>query len=337
MIHGILQFTLSIAFRYVLHRNKSRDIRCRESFPRTTEKSATKLNRGGHPPTTNVRPRGKRRKNAREKEKQRCLTPSRGEARTEDNLPPAPRPRKKGGNVWDSDREGLGWPPRELALLLALPRHQPTTIPPFLRRARDRKEENRVENKAQASQAPCLRQKGGIEGDDDREGRGWPPRELALRFVLPEHQSTTIPPFLRKARGHEEEGKRTTREKGIYQPWLPAHKGRRLQTENKLPQPRAFKQKGGTAGDDDREGLGWPPWELSLLFVLPEHQSTTIPPFLRKARGRKKGRKQHERKRERYQTRPPAHRGRLKQGTSFPAPVPSQKGGELQGTAIEKD
>jgi hypothetical protein len=155
MIHGILQFTLSIAFRYVLHRNKSRDIRCRESFPRTTEKSATKLNRGGgHPPTTNVRPRGKRRKNAREKEKQRCLTPSRGEARTEDNLPPAPRPRKKGGNVWDSDREGLGWPPRELALLLALPRQQPTTIPPFLRRARDRKEENRVENKAQTKHKP---------------------------------------------------------------------------------------------------------------------------------------------------------------------------------------
>jgi hypothetical protein len=25
MIHGILQFTLSIAFRYVLHRDKSRD------------------------------------------------------------------------------------------------------------------------------------------------------------------------------------------------------------------------------------------------------------------------------------------------------------------------
>ena len=37
MIHGILQFTLSIAFRYVLHRNKSRDIRCRESFPCVTK------------------------------------------------------------------------------------------------------------------------------------------------------------------------------------------------------------------------------------------------------------------------------------------------------------
>ena len=31
MVHGILQFTPSIAFRYVLHRCKSRDIRCRES------------------------------------------------------------------------------------------------------------------------------------------------------------------------------------------------------------------------------------------------------------------------------------------------------------------
>ncbi|WZY70730.1 hypothetical protein YC2023_002970 [Brassica napus] len=32
MVHGILQFTPSIAFRYVLHRCKSRDIRCRESY-----------------------------------------------------------------------------------------------------------------------------------------------------------------------------------------------------------------------------------------------------------------------------------------------------------------
>ena len=32
MVHGILQFTPRIAFRYVLHRCKSRDIRCRESF-----------------------------------------------------------------------------------------------------------------------------------------------------------------------------------------------------------------------------------------------------------------------------------------------------------------
>lgn len=47
MVHGILQFTPSIAFRYVLHRCESRDIRCRESFgvhttkvPRTPERHA---------------------------------------------------------------------------------------------------------------------------------------------------------------------------------------------------------------------------------------------------------------------------------------------------------
>jgi hypothetical protein len=46
MIHVILQFTLSITFRYVLHHNKSQDICFRESFPRITEKSTTTLNRG---------------------------------------------------------------------------------------------------------------------------------------------------------------------------------------------------------------------------------------------------------------------------------------------------
>ena len=35
MVHGILQFTPSIAFRYVLHRCESRDIRCRESLRRS--------------------------------------------------------------------------------------------------------------------------------------------------------------------------------------------------------------------------------------------------------------------------------------------------------------
>lgn len=76
--------------------------------------------------------------------------------------------------------------------------------------------------------------------------------------------------------------------------------------------------------------------ELALRFVLPEHQSTTIPPFLRKLGAKsKKGRKQHEGKR--YQTWLPAHKGRLKQRTSIPNPAPSQKGGKLQGTAIEKD
>lgn len=38
MVHGILQFTPSIAFRYVLHRCESRDIRCRESFVICTTK-----------------------------------------------------------------------------------------------------------------------------------------------------------------------------------------------------------------------------------------------------------------------------------------------------------
>ncbi|KAL5052511.1 hypothetical protein RYX36_033193 [Vicia faba] len=32
MVHGILQFTPSISFRYVLHRFKRLDIRYRESF-----------------------------------------------------------------------------------------------------------------------------------------------------------------------------------------------------------------------------------------------------------------------------------------------------------------
>ena len=44
--HGLLQFTLSITFHYILHCNKSQDICCRESFPRITEKSSTTLNRG---------------------------------------------------------------------------------------------------------------------------------------------------------------------------------------------------------------------------------------------------------------------------------------------------
>ncbi|KAK7325500.1 hypothetical protein VNO80_34419 [Phaseolus coccineus] len=42
MVHGILQFTPSIAFRYVLHRCKSRDIRCRESFYITCRREGTR-------------------------------------------------------------------------------------------------------------------------------------------------------------------------------------------------------------------------------------------------------------------------------------------------------
>jgi len=67
-------------------------------------------------------------------------------------------------------------------------------------------------NREQASATPCLHKKGGIAVDDDKEGLGWPPRELTLLFVLPEHQSTTIPPFLRKARGRKEEDNTKERE-----------------------------------------------------------------------------------------------------------------------------
>jgi hypothetical protein len=49
MVHGILQFTPSIAFRYVLHRCESRDIRCRESSKRFTD--------GRRIPTAMMRPR----------------------------------------------------------------------------------------------------------------------------------------------------------------------------------------------------------------------------------------------------------------------------------------
>ncbi|XXG87888.1 hypothetical protein AAC387_Pa12g0178 [Persea americana] len=50
MVHGILQFTPSIAFRYVLHRCESRDIRCRESSKRFSQT-------GGGSPRRRARPR----------------------------------------------------------------------------------------------------------------------------------------------------------------------------------------------------------------------------------------------------------------------------------------
>ncbi|KAF9662362.1 hypothetical protein SADUNF_Sadunf18G0045400 [Salix dunnii] len=46
MVHGILQFTPSIAFRYVLHRCESRDIRCRESFRLSQKEGAPPLASG---------------------------------------------------------------------------------------------------------------------------------------------------------------------------------------------------------------------------------------------------------------------------------------------------
>jgi len=42
-----------------------------------------------------------------------------------------------------------------------------------------------VSNREQASPTPCLRKKGGTTVDGDREGLGWPPRELALLFSFP--------------------------------------------------------------------------------------------------------------------------------------------------------
>ena len=150
MIHGILQFTLSIAFRYVLHRNKSRDIRCRESFPRITEKSAATLNRGT--PHNKCKAEGQKEEKRKRERETKVSKPLTGGGSNREQSPPAPRPRKKGGNAWNSDREGLGWPPRELALLLVLPQHQPTTIPPFLRKARDPERKKRVENKVKETE-----------------------------------------------------------------------------------------------------------------------------------------------------------------------------------------
>lgn len=72
--------------------------------------------------------------------------------------------------------------------------------------------------------------------------------------------------------------------------WLSAHKGR-IKYRTSFPNPVPSQK--GTTGDDDQEGLGCLAQELTLLFVLLENQSTTIPPLLHKDRGkRKKGRKQ---------------------------------------------
>jgi len=77
-------------------------------------------------------------------------------------------------------------------------------------------------------------------------------RELALRFVLPEHQSTTIPPFLRKARGQKQEGKKKTQRQEISN--MATGSQGEAQTENKLPKPHAFAKRGqlqGTAIEKD--------------------------------------------------------------------------------------
>lgn len=52
MVHGILQFTPSIAFCYVLHRCVSRDIRCRESFVIQSRPRQACTPRTGHDKTS---------------------------------------------------------------------------------------------------------------------------------------------------------------------------------------------------------------------------------------------------------------------------------------------
>ena len=52
MVHGILQFTPSIAFCYVLHRCVSRDIRCRESFSFTKKPRTMRTPRTGRQSTS---------------------------------------------------------------------------------------------------------------------------------------------------------------------------------------------------------------------------------------------------------------------------------------------
>ncbi len=130
-------------------------------------------------------------------------------------------------------------------------------------------------SKAQASQAPCLRKKGGIEGDDDRGGLGGHPGSSHCVSSFPNTNPQQCHLFSVKLGARRKKGRKQHERKG-HQPWLPDHKGR-LQTENKLPQPRARAKKRGTAGDGDREGLGWPPREITLRFVLPQHQRNKDP------------------------------------------------------------
>ena len=99
--------------------------------------------------------------------------------------------------------------------------------------------------------------------------------------------------------------------------------------EQASPTP-CLRKKGGTAGDDDQEGLGWPPVNSHCVssFLNTNPQQSHLFSVKLGAKS-KKGRKQHEGKR--YQTWLPAHKGRLKQRTSIPNPAPSQKGGNCRG------
>jgi len=80
----------------------------------------------------------------------------------------------------------------------------------------------------------------------------------------------------------------------------------------------------------------WPPSELALLFFLPKHQFTTIPPFLCKVKGQKARREENNMK-----ARDIKHGYRLTRGGSSieqdsQTPRVREKG-ELQGMVIEKD
>jgi hypothetical protein len=99
--------------------------------------------------------------------------------------------------------------------------------------------------------------------------------------------------------------------------------------EQASPTP-CLRKKGGTTGDDDQEGLGWPPVNSHCVssFLNTNPQQSHLFSVKLGAKS-KKGRKKHEGKR--YQTWLPAHKGRLKQRTSFPNPTPSQKGGNCRG------
>ena len=144
------------------------------------------------------------------------------------------------------------------------------------------------------------------------EGRNAVRAPRVASLVLLDRRPLQFPPFFREGLGGSQ-GEASNREQASPTPCL--------------------RKKGGTAGDDDREGLGWPPRELALLFVLPEHQSTTIPPLLRKKLGaeRKKGRKQHEREREISNASTGSQGGGSNREQAFPPPCLHKNGGNYKG------
>uniref|UniRef100_A0A6N2MKG5 Senescence-associated protein n=1 Tax=Salix viminalis TaxID=40686 RepID=A0A6N2MKG5_SALVM len=89
MVHGILQFTPSIAFRYVLHRCESRDIRCRESFRLSQKEGAPPTPRlRGRAPSTQFPWRFSRRGSLASRVGRRCVPPR--HAWTRGRVPPEP-------------------------------------------------------------------------------------------------------------------------------------------------------------------------------------------------------------------------------------------------------